>query len=332
MKNLWRIWLLKLLLLLLFDLQFSFFLFGTELQLESTLKTFCVCLTRNFRHWASEMTFVIVKFHFILKIWRNSVLCSREISFKGLELLLELSRELSWKVCVNKEWNSCISLALLLHNTVVKEMARKSVGLGFQLFHTIRTNLLMSFNTSHGYKTSLRELSITPTKMTLTLNEGQSFNEDDHLIQIPIGGDLLGRERIPGAKMLRKGCNQASERFVNISEVAEFWYAKQAFLNGSLCNPVKMKSIIYEFLTSATGKGGITYLVLFNYNHGQKSWGKFTFVALFHMCQTNSSTLVQPLPPYNVGHMYTLFHQSFNIVLGVGGEKQRILKQITVLF
>ena len=29
-----------------------------------------------------------------------------------------------------------------------------------------------------------------------------------------------------------------------------------------------------------------------SYNHGQKSWDKFTFVALFH---TNSSTLVQPL-------------------------------------
>ena len=39
-------------------------------------------------------------------------------------------------------------------------------------------------------------------------------------------------------------------------------------------------------------------------------------------------------PPYNVGHVYPLFHQSFNIVLGGGGgrgrEKQRILKRITV--
>ena len=66
--------------------------------------------------------------------------------------------------------------------------------------------------------------------------EDQSFNEDDHLIQIPIGGDLLGRERITSAKMLRKGCNQASERFDNMSEVAEFWHAKQAFLSVSLCS------------------------------------------------------------------------------------------------
>ena len=73
------------------------------------------------------------------------------------------------------------------------------------------------------------------------------------------------------------------------------------------------------------------------YNHGQKSWDKFTFVALFHTRQTNSSTLVQPLPPspsYNVGHAYTLFLQSFNILLGggVGGEEEHILKRITVLF
>ena len=37
-------------------------------------------------------------------------------------------------------------------------------------------------------------------------------------------------------------------------------------------------------------------------------------------------------PPYNVVHGYTLFLQSVNIVLGVGGRKQRILKRITVLF
>ena len=58
-----------------------------------------------------------------------------------------------------------------------------------------------------------------------------------------------------------------------------------------------------------------------SYNHGQKSWDKFTFVALFHTRQTNSSTLFQPLPlppspSYNVVHVYTLFLQSFNIILG----------------
>ena len=54
--------------------------------------------------------------------------------------------------------------------------------------------------------------------------------------------------------------------------------------------------------------------------------------------RANSSTLGQPLPPappppptYIVGHVYTLFFQSFNIVWG-GGVKQRNLKRITVLF
>lgn len=69
--------------------------------------------------------------------------------------------------------------------------------------------------------------------------EDHNLNEDEHLIQIPIGGDLLGRERITGATMLRKGCNKASERFDNMSEVAEFWHAKQAFLSVSLRNPIK---------------------------------------------------------------------------------------------
>ena len=39
-----------------------------------------------------------------------------------------------------------------------------------------------------------------------------------------------------------------------------------------------------------------------------------------------------PPPSYNVGHVYTLFLQSFNTVLGDGGRKQRILKRIRVLF
>ena len=42
--------------------------------------------------------------------------------------------------------------------------------------------------------------------------------------------DLLGRERVTGAKKLRKGCDKSSERFDNMCEVAEYWHAKQAFL------------------------------------------------------------------------------------------------------
>ena len=82
-------------------------------------------------------------------------------------------------------------------------------------------------------------------------------------------------------------------------------------------------------------KNDILFLNWSSDNHGQKSWDKFTFVALFHTRQTNSSILVQPLslpPSYNVGHVYTLFVQTFNIVLGGGGRKQRILKRIRVLF
>ena len=55
-------------------------------------------------------------------------------------------------------------------------------------------------------------------------------NTEEHLIQLRIGGDLLGRERVTGAKKLRKGCDKSSERFDNMCEVAEYWHAKQAFL------------------------------------------------------------------------------------------------------
>ena len=77
----------------------------------------CVCPMRNFGHWISETTLVIVKFRFVPKVRRSSVLCSKFRS-KGLELSFELSHELSWKVRVNKKRNSRISFALLLHNTV----------------------------------------------------------------------------------------------------------------------------------------------------------------------------------------------------------------------
>ena len=54
------------------------------------------------------------------------------------------------------------------------------------------------------------------------MNDDDSADEmgEEQLIQIPIGGDLLGRERITGAKRLRKGCDKASDRFENMTETA----------------------------------------------------------------------------------------------------------------
>ena len=76
-------------------------------------------------------------------------------------------------------------------------------------------------------------------------------------------------------------------------------------------------------------KNGILFLNLNSDNHGQKSWDKFTFVALFHTRQTNSQARIYlhmfspfpSLPPslYNVGHVYTLCLQRFNILLIEGG-------------
>ena len=58
-------------------------------------------------------------------------------------------------------------------------------------------------------------------------------------------------------------------------------------------------------------------------------WRFYTRAKQIHLRLFISS----PSPPfYNVGHVYKLFLQSFNIVLGEGGRRQHILKRITLLF
>lgn len=49
-------------------------------------------------------------------------------------------------------------------------------------------------------------------------------------VHVPLCGDLLGRERVTGAKKMRLGCDSASDRFENIHEYPALWHSKQAFL------------------------------------------------------------------------------------------------------
>ena len=49
-------------------------------------------------------------------------------------------------------------------------------------------------------------------------------------VKIPLGGDLLGRERVTGAKKTRMGCDSGTERFDSIVENVAQWHAKQSFL------------------------------------------------------------------------------------------------------
>ena len=79
-------------------------------------------------------------------------------------------------------------------------------------------------------------------------------------------------------------------------------------------------------------------ILFFNWNsdnHGQKSWDKFTFVALLHTRQTNSSTLVHPLPLSPLLQCWTrvqAISPKFQHCIGGRGGRQHILKRITVLF
>lgn len=49
-------------------------------------------------------------------------------------------------------------------------------------------------------------------------------------LKVPLCGDLLGRERVTGAKQTRLGCDLKTERFGNIVENVAQWHAKQSFL------------------------------------------------------------------------------------------------------
>ena len=55
-------------------------------------------------------------------------------------------------------------------------------------------------------------------------------------VNVPLCGDLLGRERMTGAKKTRMGCDLHTERFDNITENATLWHAKQSFLGVSCSN------------------------------------------------------------------------------------------------
>lgn len=73
------------------------------------------------------------------------------------------------------------------------------------------------------------------SRIVLNRTQDMPVNADEVLknVKVPLGGDLLGRERITGAKKTRLGCDSAAERFENIVETPALWHAKQSFLGVS---------------------------------------------------------------------------------------------------
>lgn len=57
-------------------------------------------------------------------------------------------------------------------------------------------------------------------------------------VKVPLGGDLLGRERVTGAKKTRLGCDLRSDQFQSIVETPALWHAKQAFLKVQKCTDI----------------------------------------------------------------------------------------------
>ena len=66
-------------------------------------------------------------------------------------------------------------------------------------------------------------------------DSGTNQSQDSVLekVRVPLAGDLLGRERVTGAKKTRLGCDSIVECFENIVECAALWHAKQSFLSVS---------------------------------------------------------------------------------------------------
>ena len=59
--------------------------------------------------------------------------------------------------------------------------------------------------------------------------------------QFPLAGDLLGRERVTGARKTTAGCDSPCQQYNNIVEIPSVWHAKQAFLSVSTylsCNDI----------------------------------------------------------------------------------------------
>ena len=63
-------------------------------------------------------------------------------------------------------------------------------------------------------------------------------------VKVPLAGDLLGRERVTGAKKTRLGCDSPVDCFTSIIECPALWHCKMAFLS-VLINSVYMHINFY---------------------------------------------------------------------------------------
>ena len=83
---------------------------------------------------------------------------------------------------------------------------------------------------------STNQQTSLPPKDETCLHQTISPKEKDAILKnakVPLCGDLLGRERITGAKKTRLGCDWNHEKFTNIFEYPALWHTKQSFLGVS---------------------------------------------------------------------------------------------------
>lgn len=70
--------------------------------------------------------------------------------------------------------------------------------------------------------------------MSAITHQKEGTTNHEPKLKVPLGGDLLGRECVTGAKRAQMDCVQPEERYENITETPALWHAKQAFLKVKL--------------------------------------------------------------------------------------------------
>ena len=82
---------------------------------------------------------------------------------------------------------------------------------------------------SEDNTTDAEDLGHTPSSNEMAARKSEILKG----VKVPLFGDLLGRERLTGAKKTRAGCNFSSDKFEQVVEVPVVWHAKQFFLSVS---------------------------------------------------------------------------------------------------
>ena len=114
-------------------------------------------------------------------------------------------------------------------------MSKKSCIIGMPIVpfnQTKHSDICQYLDYIENFLLELFKLENEPDILDDEMNEEKAKQKDQILkgIKLPLCGDLLGRERVTGAKKTRMGWDYETESFDNIVENVAQWHTKQSFL------------------------------------------------------------------------------------------------------